>query len=68
MSTEVVIYPTSYDSVRLSLFLFALYGIFTSLVGVLSPALLQKILGPALQLIESATGLVSFPAPRRGFV
>lgn len=63
MSTEVVIYPTSYDSVRLSLFLFALYGIFTSLVGVLSPALLQKILGPALQLIESATGLPPFKVP-----
>ena len=56
--TEVVVYPLSYDSARLSLLLFALYGVGTSLVGILFPDLLMKILYPALHLIHKTTGLV----------
>lgn len=58
MSKAVVVYPKSYNSVRLSLFLFALYAIGTSLVGIFFPDILLKVLGPPLHLIEAVTGLV----------
>lgn len=58
--SEVVIYPSVYESGRKWLVIHSLYAVVTSFAAALDPELVFGAMGPLLVAVEQTTGLVSW--------